>query len=78
MAKRSAALSRRNFLNQVGIGAASAAALSATGCASMGSSAEPADEGGEKSLSGPYLDLFNSTEDNMIAYARLQGQSGQQ
>jgi hypothetical protein len=64
-------LSRRHFMNQVGIGAASAAALSATGCASMGST--NTDPAAEKSLTGPYLDVLNSTEDNMIAFARLQG-----
>ena len=64
-------LSRRHFMNQVGIGAASAAALSATGCATMGNASE--DSAGAKSLTGPYLDVLNSTEDNMIAFARLQG-----
>jgi hypothetical protein len=58
-------------MNQVGIGAASAAALSATGCATMGNASE--DSAGAKSLTGPYLDVLNSTEDNMIAFARLQG-----
>jgi hypothetical protein len=69
--KPSANLSRRNFLNQVGIGAASAAALSATGCASMGSTSDASNA--DKSLTGPFLDLLGSTEDNMTAYARLQG-----
>ena len=64
-------LSRRHFMNQVGFGAASAAALSATGCASMGSTNN--DPAVKKSLTGPYLDVLNSTEDNMIAFARLQG-----
>ena len=63
-------LSRRDFMNNIGIGAASAAALAATGCATAGSGNDPATK---KSLTGPYLDLFDSTEDNMIAYARLQG-----
>jgi hypothetical protein len=63
-------LSRRDFMNNIGIGAASAAALAATGCATAGSGSDPATK---KSLTGPYLDLFDSTEDNMIAYARLQG-----
>ena len=70
MTKSPSGLSRRSFLNQVGIGAASAAALSATGCAAVGSSPAAASE---KSVSGPFLDLLNSPEDNMIAYARLQG-----
>jgi hypothetical protein len=64
-------LSRRDFLNHVGIGAASAAALAATGCASTAGTAEPVAT--EKTLTGPYLDLLENTEDNMIAYARLQG-----
>ena len=63
-------LSRRDFMNNIGIGAASAAALAATGCATAGSGNDPATK---KSLTGPYLDLFDSTEDNMVAYARLQG-----
>lgn len=62
-------LSRRNFMNTVGMGAASAAALAATGCASMGSSTPEEN----KSLTGPFLNLLENTEDNMIAYARLQG-----
>lgn len=71
MVKPSSTLSRRNFLNHVGIGAASAAALSATGCATLGNASNtPAVD---KSLTGPYLDLLNNTEDNMIAFARLQG-----
>lgn len=64
--------SRRDFLNNVGIGAASAAALAATGCATAGSSASAA-PAGAKSITGPYLNLLDSAEDNMTAYARLQG-----
>jgi hypothetical protein len=69
-------LSRRNFLNQVGMGAASAAAIAATGCASAGSSTTetPATtEAVDKSITGPYLNLLDSPEDNMTAFARLQG-----
>jgi len=62
-------LSRRNFLNQVGIGAASAAAFSVTSSASAASHAAATMD---KSLSGPYLDL-STPEANMTAYARLQG-----
>jgi len=71
--------SRRHFLNNVGMGAASAAALTATGCASNSSAiAEPesataANTSGPKSITGPYLNLLESAEDNMTAYARLQG-----
>jgi hypothetical protein len=62
------ALSRRHFLNQIGMGAASAAAFSASSSAAAADTADtPA-----KSLSGPYLDL-SKPEDNMTAYARLQG-----
>lgn len=64
-------ISRRNFLNQVGIGAASAAAISATGCASV-ATADSAEPMVDKSLSGPYLDL-NEPAGNKIAMARLQG-----
>ena len=70
MAKGSSELSRRDFMNHLGIGAASAAALAATGCASTGDSATAS---GDKSLTGPYLDLLNSNEDNMTAWARMQG-----
>jgi hypothetical protein len=69
-------LSRRHFLNQVGIGAASAAALAATGCAtadSAGSNASTPMATGAKSLTGPFLNVLESAEDNMTAYARLQG-----
>lgn len=66
-------LSRRNFLNHVGVGAASAAALAATGCASSGAASMGLGGDERKSLSGPYLDLLDSAEDNMIAYARTQG-----
>ena len=65
-------LSRRLFLNQVGISAASAAALAATGCATTGT-ASGSSSGGKKSLTGPFLNLLEKPEDNMIAYARLQG-----
>jgi hypothetical protein len=65
-------LSRRNFLNQVGMGAASAAALAATGCATAGSAIDNS-PGTDKSMTGPYLNVMESSEDNMIAYARLQG-----
>ncbi len=71
MVNPSSTLSRRNFLNHVGIGAASAAALSATGCATLGNASDAPTV--DKSLTGPYLDLLNNTEDNMIAFARLQG-----
>jgi len=64
--------SRRDFLNQIGIGAATAAALAATGCATTGTAADQPDRG-SKSLTGPYLNLLEKPEDNMIAYARLQG-----
>jgi hypothetical protein len=71
MAKTSPELSRRDFMNTVGIGAASAAALAATGCASTGGASDaPATN---KSLTGPFLNLLENTEDNMTAYARLQG-----
>ncbi|MEJ2140045.1 MAG: DUF1838 family protein [Gammaproteobacteria bacterium] len=66
-------ISRRNFLNQVGMGAASAAALAATGCATAGSQTELSSSKAAKSVTGPYLNLIESAEDNMIAYARLQG-----
>jgi len=64
-------LSRRDFMNNIGIGAASAAALTATGCATAGagSTAMPSDN----SITGPNLNLLESAEDNMTAYARLQG-----
>jgi hypothetical protein len=65
-------LSRRLFLNQIGMGAASAAALAATGCATTGAAAGGTG-GGKKSLTGPWLNLLENPEDNMIAYARLQG-----
>ncbi|MBT8423250.1 MAG: DUF1838 domain-containing protein [Gammaproteobacteria bacterium] len=68
--------SRRDFMNQVGIGAASAAALAATGCASVGSSVGAAtgnNSGSANSVTGPNFNLIESAEDNMIAYARLQG-----
>ena len=58
--------SRRDFLNNVGIGAATAAAFAATSSASAASTAT------DKSLSGPYLDLA-TPQGNMDAYARLQG-----
>ncbi|MFQ5635763.1 MAG: DUF1838 family protein [Gammaproteobacteria bacterium] len=59
-------LTRRNFLNNVGMSMASAAALGAASSAG----AEPA--ASDKSLSGPYLDL-GTPDGNMTAYARLQG-----
>jgi hypothetical protein len=64
-------LSRRDFMNNIGIGAASAAALTATGCATAGAgnTAMPSDN----SITGPHLNLLDSAEDNMTAYARLQG-----
>jgi len=70
--------SRRNFLNQVGIGAASVAAMAATGCASSNSASAEASavttpDAADKSITGPYLNLLESAEDNMVAYARLQG-----
>ncbi len=65
--------SRRDFMNQVGIGAASAAALAATGCATAGSGATAGGQQEAKSMTGPFLNLLESNEDNMIAYARLQG-----
>jgi len=65
------ALSRRNFLNHVGIGAASAAALAATGCATAGSGTR--EELENASVTGPNFNLLESAEDNMIALARLQG-----
>lgn len=64
-------LSRRDLLNTIGMGAASVAALSATGCATAGSAAKKAP--GNNSITGPYLNLLESAEDNMIAYARLSG-----
>lgn len=71
-------INRRDFLNSVGIGAASAAALAATGCATADSattseSAPAAEPAAEKSITGPYLNLLESAEDNMTAYARTQG-----
>jgi hypothetical protein len=63
--------SRRDFLNTAGIGLASAAAFSATSCASSSAMQSDADTAA-KSLSGPYLDL-SKPEDNMTAFARLQG-----
>ena len=65
-------LSRRHFLNNVGIGLASAAAFGATSSASAKSSVDNSHDNGEKSLQGPYLDL-SKPEDNMTAFARLQG-----
>jgi len=63
-------LSRRNFLNNVGMGAASVAALAATGCAT----AQGGLKAGEApSVTGPNFNLLESNEDNMIAIARLQG-----
>ncbi len=64
-------LSRRDFLNNVGMGAASAAALAATGCATTGAASSAG--AGDKSMTGPYLNLLESSESNMTAYARLQG-----
>ena len=64
-------LSRRSFLNNVGMGAASAAALAATGCATTGSAG--AGDSSNNSITGPNLNLLESAEDNMTAYARLQG-----
>jgi len=61
-------LSRRDFLNNVGMGVATAAAFGASSSASAASGSQSV----EKSLSGPYLDL-NTSEGNMVAYARLQG-----
>jgi len=66
------ALSRRLFLNQIGMGAASAAALAATGCATTSATASGT-VSSKKSLTGPHLNLLDKPEDNMIAYARLQG-----
>lgn len=63
-------IARRNFLNTVGMGAASAAAFAATGCATGGSVSQSA---GNSTITGPYLNLLESNEDNMIAWARLQG-----
>jgi hypothetical protein len=60
-------LSRRDFMNNVGIGVASAAAFGASSSASAA-----AGEAIDKSLSGPYIDL-STPEGNMTAYARLQG-----
>lgn len=62
--------SRRNFLNHIGIGAASAAAFAATGCATGAS--RPASST-PSTVTGPWLDLIDSAEDNMTAWARLQG-----
>lgn len=64
-------LSRRDFMNNIGIGAASAAALTATGCATAGGSASAVPS--DNSITGPHLNLLESAEDNMTAYARLQG-----
>lgn len=61
-------ISRRHFLNRVGIGMASAAAFGAASSAA----AKSAGAGTEPTLQGPYLDL-RKPEDNMTAYARLQG-----
>jgi hypothetical protein len=61
-------LNRRDFLNNVGIGIASAAAIGASSSASAAAGKRAVD----KSLSGPYLDLAKP-EDNMLAWARLQG-----
>ncbi|MEE4186117.1 MAG: DUF1838 family protein [Gammaproteobacteria bacterium] len=63
-------LSRRHFLNNVGMGAASVAALAATGCATAGGSRRA---GQAPSVTGPNYNLLESNEDNMIAMARLQG-----
>jgi hypothetical protein len=63
-------LSRRNFLNNVGMGAASVAALAATGCATAGGGVKAAQA---PSVTGPNFNLLESNEDNMIAMARLQG-----
>ena len=63
-----AKISRRHFLNNAGIGLASAAAFGATSSASTNNSAGIT----EKSLQGPYLDL-SQPEANMTAFARLQG-----
>lgn len=71
MTKGTTDYSRRDFMNHLGLGAASAAALAATGCASAGSTGDAA--ASDASLTGPYLDLLNSNEDNMTAWARLQG-----
>lgn len=65
-------LSRRNFLNQIGMGAASAAALAATGCATAGAGGGR-ENAGNSSITGPNYNLLESAEDNMTAYARLQG-----
>jgi hypothetical protein len=64
-------LSRRNFLNQVGMGAASAAAFAATGSASAATTEEL--DSVDKSITGPTYNLIDNAEDNMVAYARLQG-----
>ena len=64
-------LSRRHFMNQVGMGAASVAALAATGCATSGAATGSA--ASANSVTGPNFNLIDSAEDNMIAYARLQG-----
>ena len=58
-------LSRRDFLNNVGIGVASAAAFGASSSASAEASAQQVDN----SLTGPYLDV-STPEGNMTAYAR--------
>jgi hypothetical protein len=65
-------LSRRNFLNQIGMGAASAAAFAATGCATTGPKGADTDSTAN-SVTGPNYNLLESAEDNMVAYARLQG-----
>jgi hypothetical protein len=62
--------SRRDFLNQIGMGTASAAAFAATGSAMA---AAPPAGLADKSITGPYLNLLESSEANMTAYARLQG-----
>ena len=53
------------------MGAASAAALAATGCATTGAAGTA--EANNNSITGPNLNLLESAEDNMTAYARLQG-----
>ena len=61
-------LSRRNFLNQVGMGAASAAALAATGCASAGAGSQsaPTESAVNKSITGPYLNLIDRSEERRV------------
>ena len=68
-------LSRRHFLNQFGMGAASAAALAASGTAAAAASSATAETTATagNSMTGPFLTVIESNEDNMIAYARLQG-----